>query len=109
MAVIATQQTPLDGAALTYSAASAGGDRFKPSARTFMHIKNGSASSVTATLVTPGTVDGLAVADRAVTVPAGGDRLVPLPPGTYASADGLGDVTWSATTTVTFAVVLATP
>jgi hypothetical protein len=109
MAVVATQSMTIDGSALTYSAASGGGDRFTPNTRTFMHIKNGSGSSITATLVTPGNVDGLAIPDRAVVVPAGADRLVPLPASTYASADGLGDVTWSLATSVTVAIIFATP
>lgn len=107
MAVVATQSMPLDGSALTFAAASAGGDRFTPAVGTIMQIVNGSGASITATLVTPGTVDGLAVADRAVTVPAGTNRLVPLRVVAYQSADGLGDITWSATATVTFAVVNA--
>lgn len=104
MATVATQSVTATGAALTYSAASGGGDRFTPAPRTFMHVVNGSVADVDVTIVTPGTVDGLAIADRVVTVPAGENRLFQLPT-TYKSADGLGDVTWEATTSVTFAVL----
>ncbi|QJY51254.1 hypothetical protein [Pseudonocardia broussonetiae] len=107
MATVSTQNLALDGAAPVYSAASPGGDRFTPSRNTFLHVVNASASPVTATLTTPGNVDGLAIPERGVTVPAGANRMVPLPPGTYRSADGLADVAWSATTSVTFAVLHA--
>lgn len=41
-----------------------------------IHIKNGSGSTVTLTVVTPGTVDGLAVANRDIAIPAGEERIV---------------------------------
>lgn len=107
MATVATQSISRAGLAPAYAAASAGGDSFSPGDRTFVHIKNGSAAAITATLITPGTVDGLAVEDVAVAVPAGGERMVgPLSPELFRErADGLGDVTWSAAASVTFAVV----
>lgn len=109
MATITTQAMPLDGAALTYSAASAGGDRYTPGPNTFLHIVNGSGVSVTATIVRPRSVDGIVLTNRAVAVPAGLSRLVPVTSDNYKSvADGLGDITWSATATVTFAVVAIT-
>lgn len=104
MATVASQTLPFDGTALTYSAASGGGDRFTPGSRSLMHIINGSGSSITATIVTPGTFNGLAIADRTVVVPAGTSRVIALPAPDYTAADGLADITWSATTTVTFAV-----
>lgn len=107
MATVATQDLALDGTARVYSAASPGGDRFTPSRNTFLHVVNASGVSTIATLTTPGNVDGLAIPERAVTVPAGANRMVPLPPGTYRSADGLADVAWSATASVTFAVLHA--
>lgn len=111
MAVVATQSTPLTGAALTYSAASAGGDRFTPNTRTFLHVKNGSGVSINTTLTVTATTDGLVAGNgtRVIAIPAGADRLIPVPASTYQAADGLADVAWSATATVTFAVVFATP
>lgn len=106
MATVATQALTTAGAAATYAAASAGGDRFTPGTRVFMHVKNGSASSINVTVTTPGTFDGLAIADRIIAVPASGERMFQLPADQYASpADGLGDVAWSASATVTFAVL----
>jgi hypothetical protein len=107
MATVTTQTIPLTGAAVTYSSASGGGDRFTPGARTFLHVKNGSGSSINATLTVTATVDGLVAGNgsRVVAVPAGADRLIPVPATTYQASDGLADVAWSATTTVTFAVL----
>ena len=105
MATVATQNMPYDGAALTYSAASGGGDRFTPGDRTFLHIKNGGGGSITGTIVTPNAVEGSAIADQAVVVAAAADRMVPVGASKYQSSDGLADITWSGTTSVTFAVV----
>lgn len=105
MAVISTQSVTTSGAALTYSAASGGGDRFTPDSYTFMHVVNGNAGTLTVTLVTPNTVDGLAIADRTVVVLTGASALIKLPISLYTSADGKGDVTWSVTSSVTFAVL----
>lgn len=108
MATVATQTLAFDGTAPTYSAASSGGDKFTPGHHTFLHVVNGAAEdAVTATITTPGDVDGLAIPDREVAVPAGEYRMVPVPARTYKAADGLGSVAWSATTTVTFAVLYA--
>lgn len=69
---------------------------------TFVHVVNGSGSEVTITIPTPGSVDGLAVADRTVAVPAGEERMIgPFPTATYNQADGTVHVDYSATTSVT--------
>lgn len=109
MATVTTQRVGLDGAALTYSAASGGGDKFTPGAHTFLHIVNASGVSVTATITTPDTVEGNAIADRAVVLAAGVNRLVRVPATVFANrADsGLAAIAWSATTSVTFAVLEA--
>ncbi len=107
MATVSSQSITTAGVGPDYSAASPGGDRFLPADGTFLHIKNGSGVSVTATLVTPGTIDTLAVADRTVTVPATSERFVSVSDKLYRSPDGLADITWSATTTVTFAAIRA--
>lgn len=106
MATIVTQNIITTGLTATYAAASGGGDRFQPGAGQVMHIKNGGGAPITATLVTPGLIDGdLAVANRDVVVANGADKFVALPDSLYRSADGLGDVTWSGVTSVTVAVL----
>lgn len=106
MATRATQQVTRTGIAATYNAA-ASGDKFRPDERTMLHVVNGDSSSHTITIVTPGTVNGLAIADLVVTVPNGASRMIgPFPAGTFAaSADGLASITWSATTSMTWAVL----
>lgn len=106
MAVVNVEQVVTAGLAATYAAASAGGDKVVPGESTFLHVKNASVGSINCTIATPGTVDGLAIGDRIVAVPAGADRFIYLPPALYRnSADGYADITWSATTSVTFAAV----
>ena len=62
--------------------------------RTFIHVKNGGGSPDTVTIVTQTTVDGNAIADRAVVVPAGEEKFIgPFPPHLYNNADG--EVEWS--------------
>jgi len=111
MATRATESVDNDGLVATYNAASAGGDKITPGDGTFIHVKNRSASPITVTLVTPATLDGtLAIGDRAVSVTNGeaNDQLIAVPDTLYRNpTDGLADITWSATATVTFAVVRA--
>lgn len=89
-----------------YPATSGAGDRVQPGS--MLHIKNGNASAVTITFVTPGTVDGdLAIADRTrgpLAAGADGFIVVPRDPA-YRDVDKLVQVTWSVTATVTFAVM----
>lgn len=107
MATRLPEQIALTGLDETYHAASAGGDKFPPASDVLIRVVNGSAAAITATVVTPGTVLGLAIADNAVSVPAGGKRTIgPFPREHFAAvADGLADITWSASASVTFAVL----
>lgn len=106
MAEVSADQIQIGGTAPTYNAASSGGDKVPPGDRTVLHVKNDSGSSIDCTIVTPGTVLGQDISDVVVSVPASGERFAgPLPYQELAGDDGLVDVTWSATTSVTFAVV----
>lgn len=107
MATVSTEVVDIDGLGATYNAASGGGDKFTPGDRVFLHVVNGSAASITATAATPGTIVGQSIPDAQCTVPAGAERLWgPFPARLFAGqVDGLVAVTWSATTTVTFAAV----
>lgn len=106
MATLSTQNVSTAGTAITYSAAAAGGDRFVPSERTFLVVKNTSGGAITVTIATPGTVDTLAVADRTVSIPAtNGERFIYVPDTIYRAADGFGDLTYSASAGLTVAVV----
>lgn len=72
-----------------------------------LRVKNGSASPITVTLPTPGTIDGLAVTDRTVAVPATtGDVFISLGRGdAYRQSGGKVHVDYSAVTSVTVAVL----
>lgn len=106
MATRAPEQIARTGLKETYHPASAGGDKFNPGDNVYVRVVNGSAAAITPTFVTPNTVIGQAIADVAVPVPAN-DYLTfgPFPPEHFAGSDGLVSVTWSATATVTFAVL----
>lgn len=105
MALLSTQQMTSAGAAITLASATGGGDTADISnGRTFLWVKNGAGSPVTVTLTTPGVIDGdLAVADRAVSVTNGTEKLIgPLRPDVYG---GVVAIAYSAATSVTVAAV----
>jgi hypothetical protein len=103
MATISVQTIVKGGLTPTFSAAAAGGDQFRLNDKNDIYwIKNGSGGSVTVTFITQATTDGLAVADRAISVPAGAERVVSdLDPQVYRDANGYCQVTYSAVTSVT--------
>lgn len=105
MATVSVQQISTAGVAPTYSAASAGGDKVIPGASTFLHVKNSDTVAHDCIIATPATVDGLAVADRTVSVPNGGERMIYVPSTFYQASDGLAAISWSATTGMTFAAL----
>jgi hypothetical protein len=112
MATLATQEIGLGGLAPAYAAAAGGGDAFTPDADTFLHVKNGSGGAITVTVATPGSLLGgaLAVPDVAVSVPAGGERMIgPFPPSYFADSanSGLAAITYSGVTSLTIAVLRA--
>lgn len=83
MANIDAQSVDLDGLTPVYSAAAAGGDAVAAGDEVVYHFKNASAGAITVTAVTPGTVQGLAVEDRALVVPANSELFVKLPPSMF--------------------------
>lgn len=105
MATLATQSITTAGITPTFAAAAGGGDKCLPSTGTYLHVKNGGGSPVTVTLVTPATVDTLAVGDRAVVVAAGAEAKIAVPDTLYRNpTDGLADITYSGVTSVTVGV-----
>lgn len=75
--------------------------------RVILHFLKTGAGNCTVTIVTPGLVDSLAVADRTFTVPAStGDVFVgPFPPSVYNDGDGNLEFTLSEVTGLTVAVL----
>lgn len=106
MAQLSVQEIDRDGLNPTLSAAAGGGDSWANTGKEFIYINNGDASPVTLTIVTQQTVDGQAVADRTVTIPAGEFRLVgPFPVGTYNDGNNLCQLTYSGVTSLTLGIV----
>lgn len=104
-----TQAISRSGLDPAYTAANADGHTITNGGRMFIHVKNGDTSSKTITVTTPGEVDGLAIADRTVTIAAGEEAVIgPFPPAIYNTDPGVTDkitVTFSAVTSVTIAAL----
>ena len=98
------QTIDISGAAPTFAAPSASDTA--PVGSTLI-VKNGSVSSITVTLVTPGTLaTGDAYPDKAYTVAAGAEAWIPVLMAYRPSSSASGaPVTFSATASVTAAAV----
>lgn len=110
MATLAVKVVPHAGlitAPADYVAASAGGDESVTGAGVLLVVKNGDAASHTVTLAVPETVDALAVASRAVAVPAGDTAYIPLQDLYRDPVTGLASWTYDAVTSMTVAVIRA--
>lgn len=105
MTVVNSQPPSPAGATPTYNTASAGGDKIQQPEGDIIIVRNGGGSSINMTLVTPGTLpNGDQYPDKVIAVPAGGERWVLLGP-EYTDSNQQCSITWSATTSVTFAVL----
>lgn len=110
MTTRSAQIPSLTGAALTYFAAAAGGDKVPADGHTVLHVKNAHATlSRVVTIVTPGALPTGSYPDLTVTVPALGDRLIgPLPAALFEDpTDHLAHVTYSTEADLSFAVLRA--
>lgn len=93
--VVRAGVTPTDNAV-------ASSDEFANDGHTILIVTNGSGGSLTVTITTPGTVDGLAVADRTVSIANGAKKAIgPFTKSLYNDSDGNVTVGYSATTSVT--------
>lgn len=106
MAALSTQTVANVGTELQFSPASPGGDTCPTGSDVKLLVNNASGAPITVTLVTPGTVDGnLAITDRTVTVNAGKVEAIPVTDLYRNPSTGLASLTYSATATVTVAVM----
>jgi hypothetical protein len=107
MADLTVETVARTGLNATYVACSAGGDAVLNTGVDCVLVKNGSGSSITVTVVTQDTVDGNAVADRTVVIPAGEERIIgPFRGGvTYNDVDNKVQLTYSAVTSLTIAAL----
>lgn len=107
MALLTQQKIDADGVEPIYTAAEGGGDTCVPGEGSFLHYKNGSGGALTVTLVTPGTVAGLAVEDRAIAIPAGDETMFLVGDEYRNPTTGLASITYSGVTTLTVASLRA--
>jgi hypothetical protein len=108
MATRATETIAATGTEATYHPATAStGDKVAAVDGTILHVKNGGVGATTVTIDTPGSVEGLAIANREVAIPAGEDRFIALSKVYRNQADGLATFVCAPETSVTFAVVRA--
>jgi hypothetical protein len=107
MALIATQATSVAGTAPTFAAAAAG-DTCTVGAHKTLIVKNASGASITVTLTPPLTLPtGAAYPAKVYTVPATtGEQWIPLLDQYADPTTGQATVVYSATASVTRAVVL---
>jgi hypothetical protein len=107
MATLTPQFRGIAGGAVTYAAASGGGDSIPYSVRGRLRIKNGSGATITGTLVVPGNnEDGVANPDPTYAVAAGAEWEVSnFQPRHINPSTGLIDFTWSGVTSLTLALV----
>jgi hypothetical protein len=93
-AELTLQATVRTGLNPSYTAAAADGHSFdNESQRVALHVKNAGGGPVVVTINTvPPTLDGLAIPDLQVTVPAGEERFIgPFPKDLYTQDDSGGD------------------
>lgn len=106
MARLVPQPVQPTGSAVAFAAAAAGGDIFAAADGQLLVLKNTSAAAINVTLVTPAELDGLAVADIVVSIPAtNGERYVRVPARLVRDANGDAALTYSAVAGLTVAVV----
>ena len=75
--VLAVQQLSRAGVTPAFTAANVDGHYILNDGKTFFEVKNTNGAGITVTIDTPQTVDGLAVAQRTVTVAATtGDKMI---------------------------------
>lgn len=79
--------------------------QFPNNGATIIEVVSSDAGAQTVTVETPGSVDGLAVADQVISVPAGATRFIgPFPTTIYNQSDGMLYVNPSVSTTLKFRV-----
>lgn len=110
--LIAVQDSVITGLEATYTAAIADGHYFANTGKEVIHVKNGDAADKTITIQTPATVEGLAIAENAVVVTAGEERFIgPFKTSVFNQQSDRPNVyiDYSATTSVTLAIIRITP
>lgn len=104
MATLTVQEISRSGVAPSFASAAGGGDQFLNDGKTYLEVVNG-ATDCNVTIVTQSTVDGLAVADKTVTVSASTRKKIgPFPPSIYNDTSGYVQLTYDDVSNVTVGV-----
>lgn len=102
---LTVQQIVRGGLTPSYAAANADGHSLPNGGTEFIHVKTGG-TGTTVTIQTPGTVDGLAVAERTIVIGTSSERMIgPFPRQTYNQAADEVYIDFSSVTTVTIAAI----
>lgn len=105
MATLSVQTALKTGIQPTLAAAAGGGDQFSNDGKTLIWIKNVNASARTLTIVSQATTDGLAVADRTVSIPGTDDTFIAdLDKNVYNDSNGRVQLTYSTEVDLTIGV-----
>ena len=109
MAQLTPQTIDPQGSVVTFAAAAAGGDTVTHESNLVLIARNAAAATaaMTVTIASKATAQlGYAPANNAVSVPIGGEAMIPLSPGVYRdAASGNVSITYSTATNVTVAVI----
>ncbi len=106
MANLTTQSAKRQANPITMSNADPSGDTWNNTGNEVLLVENGGTGAVTLTFITYATVDGLAVNDLQISVPAGETHLIgPFPTGVYNDANGQTMVNYTSATGVKVALL----
>ena len=106
MADLTAQNVSATGLSPTYAAADVAGDAFVNNGQRLLAVRNDDASDKTVTIDSQAQCDQGFDHDIAVTVAAGGEQIIgPFPPARWNDADRKVQVSYSAVTSVTVAVL----
>ena len=112
MAELTLQQITEAGGAVTYASAAGGGDTADNSGNTFLHIKNGSESSITVTITAQTTTventiyGDLTKANASIAIAGTGEAFIgPFKPAAFNDTDSEIAITYSAVTSLTIAAL----
>lgn len=107
---VSVERMSSSGLAATYTSSglsSADTYQFGNDGRVFLHVKKSGAGACTVTVATPATVQGFAIAELTVSIPAStGDKFIgPFSPSIFNDASGNVSFTVSDTAGLSFAIV----
>jgi hypothetical protein len=106
MAQLTVQKIALIGITPVFNVAAVGGDTFINNGRTFLHVKNGGASSITVTIDSKVLSNYGTDVDIVITIPAGSEKIFGMfDQVRFGSNLGIANIAYSAVTSVTVAVI----